>query len=276
MPPEKRRPPAFQFYARDFLSSKAVRLMTPEARGGYIMLLCHAWLAEEPGILDDDNDALAALSELGNERWRACEAMVRRAFRASSREGRRVLVQDRMVETCQRLLAYAGIAGMGGRARMRSMSAAERSELGSKGAQARWSQRDVMPAEMPADASTSSSSSSSLEQIILPGAAPGDTVGKRVNGKAHTPLCDRETPQFKDFYEHWPRRVARRRACGAFHAAVKRHTEAHEPPEKVAEALVRRARLWADYYAGRDTEHIPHPATWLNGDTFVDDPPEDA
>lgn len=44
-------PPAFQFYATDFLSDAPVMAMTLEERGAYITLLCIAWT--EQGIPDD-------------------------------------------------------------------------------------------------------------------------------------------------------------------------------------------------------------------------------
>lgn len=37
--------PAFQFYARDWLASQRVQLLTLEEEGAYIRLLCHCWLA---------------------------------------------------------------------------------------------------------------------------------------------------------------------------------------------------------------------------------------
>jgi uncharacterized protein YdaU (DUF1376 family) len=73
------RPPAFQFYPREFVSSRAVSLMTPEERGGYIMLLCHAWMGDKPGRLPADDAALAILSGL-LERWPACRDGIARAF----------------------------------------------------------------------------------------------------------------------------------------------------------------------------------------------------
>lgn len=85
-------PPAFLFYPRDLLSSTAVALMTPEARGGYLMLLAHAWLQERPGWLPADDASLAALSGL-NGRWEACKPMIERAF--TVKEG--YWVQCRMV-----------------------------------------------------------------------------------------------------------------------------------------------------------------------------------
>ncbi len=45
------KPPAFQFYAKDWLSSKTVRAMSFEDRGVYIDLLAMAWDSEEPGTL---------------------------------------------------------------------------------------------------------------------------------------------------------------------------------------------------------------------------------
>lgn len=75
----KDRAPSFQFYPRDFVSSSAVTRMTPEERGGYIMLLCHAWDSDEPGVLPDDDAALSALSGLG-KRWAKCRPSIERAF----------------------------------------------------------------------------------------------------------------------------------------------------------------------------------------------------
>lgn len=62
--------PAFQFYPRDWLSSWRVQSMTPEQRGGYIQLLCHAWLQNPQGTLPDDPKILAQMSGL-NDRWTA-------------------------------------------------------------------------------------------------------------------------------------------------------------------------------------------------------------
>lgn len=75
----KDRAPSFQFYPRDFISSTAVALMTPEERGGYIMLLCHAWDSDSPGMLPDDDAVLAKLSDLG-KRWAKCRPAIARAF----------------------------------------------------------------------------------------------------------------------------------------------------------------------------------------------------
>lgn len=52
------KPPAFQFYPRDWLSDATVRLMGPAAKGLYIDLLAHQWLE---GDLPSDLDELTLL-----------------------------------------------------------------------------------------------------------------------------------------------------------------------------------------------------------------------
>ena len=91
----KDRPPSFQFYPRDFESDPNVICMSPEAVGGYVHLLCAAWLGDEPGYLRDDDEVLASLSRLG-DRWPEVRKQVVRAFDLEIRPG--WLVQKRMVE----------------------------------------------------------------------------------------------------------------------------------------------------------------------------------
>ena len=64
----KNAPPAFQFYASDWLGSTRIALMTPEQEGVYIRLLAHAW-ADDDCSLPADDRSLALLSRLG-ARWR--------------------------------------------------------------------------------------------------------------------------------------------------------------------------------------------------------------
>jgi uncharacterized protein YdaU (DUF1376 family) len=56
------RPPAFLFYARDFLADEHVAAMTLEQVGAYIVLLCYAWQAADG--LEDNLEALAKLVHL--------------------------------------------------------------------------------------------------------------------------------------------------------------------------------------------------------------------
>lgn len=67
-------PPAFPFYATDFLSDAPVMAMTLEERGAYITLMCVAWT--EQGI-PDDHKKLAKLLRVSTRKfaeiWEAME-----------------------------------------------------------------------------------------------------------------------------------------------------------------------------------------------------------
>jgi len=71
--------------------------------------------------------------------------------------------------------------------------------------------------------------------------------------------------EFSDFWGMYPRRVAKkdaRRAWGKIPAI--------EHPT-ILTALFEWRRIWAD--GGTDDQHIPHPATWLNGERWEDEFP---
>ena len=46
------RPPAFQFYAKDWLSSATRQQMTRSERGLYMDMMAYAWDSEQPGTID--------------------------------------------------------------------------------------------------------------------------------------------------------------------------------------------------------------------------------
>ena len=73
------KPPAFQFYANDWLSSSTIALMTAEQERGYLRLLLHSWASGEC-CLPNDDEVLAKLS-LMNEGWlKDSSRLVRRCF----------------------------------------------------------------------------------------------------------------------------------------------------------------------------------------------------
>lgn len=57
------KPPAFQFYPNDWLSSPHIAMMTPEQEGAYIRLLCYCWASGDCS-LPSDEQALLSLSRL--------------------------------------------------------------------------------------------------------------------------------------------------------------------------------------------------------------------
>jgi hypothetical protein len=85
------------------------------------------------------------------------------------------------------------------------------------------------------------------------------------------PLIERPTknastehPSFAEFYAHYPRKIARGSASKAYTKALKLASP---------EALAAAALAFAEHHqrAGTDRCFIPHPATWLNGQRWLDD-----
>jgi len=70
---------------------------------------------------------------------------------------------------------------------------------------------------------------------------------------------------FEDFWEQWPRKVAKADAQAAWKKAV-RKVDAH--------LIVDAARVLADSPFRPAKQFIPYPATWLNKEQWTDAPPE--
>lgn len=87
--------PAFQFYPKDWLSSRGVRMMTSEQRGWYIQLLCEAWESEVQGTLPNDPKILWILAGASSEHlFNTCSTPVIAMFNQTGE----TLVHNRLVE----------------------------------------------------------------------------------------------------------------------------------------------------------------------------------
>lgn len=72
-----------------------------------------------------------------------------------------------------------------------------------------------------------------------------------------------QTDDFDAFWEECPRKVGKGAARKAYAKAVKQ-----ADPEAIQAGMIRHARE----VAGKDPQYIPHPATWLNGERWDDQP----
>lgn len=87
--------PAFQFYPKDWLSSRRVRMMTDQQRGWYIQLLCEAWESEIQATLPDDPKQLWILAGASDEQvFNTCSSPVLNMF--ERRDG--MLINHRLAE----------------------------------------------------------------------------------------------------------------------------------------------------------------------------------
>lgn len=74
-------PPAFQFYAKDFLTSFNVQIMTAEQVGIYMVLKAHSWIQEKPCYLLNNDQALQMLSRVDAETWKKNKEVVLNNFK---------------------------------------------------------------------------------------------------------------------------------------------------------------------------------------------------
>lgn len=113
--------PAFQFYAKDWLSSSKIALMPPEYEGAYIRLLAYCWDSGDCSLPDDD-DQLAMLSRLGEGWFKGGSTVVRKCFIPHpSKQG--FLSNKRLLDEVEKQLEWRKKSSKGGKA-----SAAKRAE----------------------------------------------------------------------------------------------------------------------------------------------------
>ena len=70
--------------------------------------------------------------------------------------------------------------------------------------------------------------------------------------------------EFDNWYQHYPRKVSRGAAEKAL-ARVRREGAS-------LETLIEGAKRYAGQVAGQEARYIKHPATWLNGKCWLDEP----
>ena len=144
-------PPAFQFYASDFESDEAVKLMTDEEIGVYVRLLCHAW--REGGVPANFDQLARLLGRTRGEFDRVWPAIRSKWTRTGGR-----FVNPRMERERKKQADWRKKSAEGGR----------------RGAASRWGkprggQRVVTPPPQPNDDSSSPSSTTSLEETNVGG-----------------------------------------------------------------------------------------------------------
>lgn len=96
------------------------------------------------------------------------------------------------------------------------------------------------------------------EQVI------GDVV-RDVDGEVVVDPTE-SLPGFEDFWSHWPRKVSKPDARKAWDKAVGKNRADPVAIVKAATSYAERCRL-----ASQDPRFIPHPATWLNRESWGDD-----
>lgn len=247
------RPPAFQWFPRDFASKMRLLQVDDSTELAYRRALDASWDAGAFGVGTEAEwmawgQVKEAPLKQSFARLLQCEAQVQP-------DG--TLVQMRMVthrheQICaSRIRAEAG--SKGGRKSRRRKSLEHRSSNGA------------------AELTTASASASAFASASARETEPESQHLASAARTARAPSAPRasrsETPLFVQFYERtWPRRVKRDKAWLAWQSAVSKGAEPL--------LLIRAAEKWRDAYAnvGTPEDKILHPASWLNGGCWKDDP----
>jgi uncharacterized protein YdaU (DUF1376 family) len=258
------KPPYFPFYVNDFAADGVVECMTTEQVGAYALILCKAWYQEPPGTVPADDATLSRWSRLTPERWSEIKAGVLAAFRAGE-DGR--LHQKRMKEEYAKLMRLLKARSLGGR----------------KGAKNRWRNLDdsasgapnAAPKHRPIDEPkqcqnglevTRASDSESNSESTLQGLGGAGGPGVRTRRPKRAGSAD----GFDDFWMAYPRKTAK--------------ADARKAWAKLAPAAELRAVMLAALEVQKHSadwrkeggKYVPHPATWLNGERWEDEPQADA
>lgn len=226
------RPPAFQFYAKDWLSSKKIVTMTLEEEGAYIHLLAHCWDSPDCTLPDDDSE-LAQLSRMG-ERWlNGGSTTLRKCFVSHPRKPER-LTNLRLLEEFKKYTRWRQKSREGG---IRS------GEIRRK--QVKGGSTVVEP-----EANSSSS--------------PLNSYRERKGLRCKVELNGHE-PSFEKFWTAYPKHEAEK-LCRQWWA---KHTP-DDVLLGVMLAKIEQAKQtqkWND----QGGKYIPMPLTWLNGERWKDE-----
>lgn len=220
------KPPAFQFYPKDWLASKSVLRMTPSQCGYFINLLAHAWDNDPPGTLPNDPDLL----------WKMARAESREKFDSEST----LVLEQFPVENSGR---KRGVLRFNPKLRSYYRARCTQSKQKSEAAKIRWNNKLHTDAQFPHYSSTATATASASASVKEPPKVP----------RKPKPLAE-YSEAFEKFWEVWPKKVARKDALKAWKAA-----KVNGNLEKVLEAVERQKKKqqW------QDPQYIPAPGRWI-------------
>lgn len=229
------KPPAFQFYVKDWLSDINVRCMTPEERGGYIELLAIEW--NENGLPNDDQ-ILATLSGLGERWFNGPGEKIKKCFRLRGKK----LVNSRLEK--ERKLQ-----------RQRRL---ECSLAGRKSASMRKDKKKkVTPVQRPFN-----QNSTNVQRKGNSSSASSSSTSKKNNTP---PIVPPGGDEFETFWKAYPKKKSK----GQAEKAWKVLKPSKQLQDRILDAI-EQAKTSEDWTKDGG-KWIPHPATWLNAKGWEDE-----
>lgn len=233
------KPPAFQFYANDWLSSTTIALMSAEEERGYLRLLLHCWNSGDCSLPDDDK-VLARLS-LISEGWLKGSSKVVRDCFVLHPEKPGYLTNKKLYCVWKDTLNWREKCAEGGR-----KSAKVRKQRGSqKGLKKK---RRVVGRVLEVNGQVNGNPS--------PSPSPSCSC---TNVQEH--FDQKYSDGFLIFWKVYPRKVGKQAAWKEWQQAIKRTSV-----ETIQEAVV----VFAGSPWGK-SEYCWHPRTWLSQGHWDDD-----
>jgi uncharacterized protein YdaU (DUF1376 family) len=133
----KNKPPAFQFFVKDWTASPTRQMMSLAAQGAYINLLAIAWDSDPIATIPDQPDKLWKLAGAMPEDWKGIKDEVLENFEPFDEDSTR-LVNKRLRRQWLELKEFSEMA----------------SDRGKKGAAGRWTKDTPEPAWVEVDDET--------------------------------------------------------------------------------------------------------------------------
>lgn len=251
------------------LASELVALATPEEAWAAMMLWCRAWQQKPAGSLPNDERVLAAFSRAGS-RWKKVRAMALRGFVLCS-DGRlyHPVVCEQVMDGWAKRLRYRDA-----QKRLRKWRATQKGNAAETPPETydethfndvSETHHEIHPEAQPECVDRTGPDQERKKEPQkkskenLP--TPTDRHAEPSGPLASLAVRSQDSAEFQQFWQKYPRREGKGAARKSFEKARKSASF-----EAIIAAL---DRPWA-----ADPRFVPHPATWLNQQRWLDEPPE--
>jgi hypothetical protein len=235
--------PAFQFYPKQYVADKDVQAMEWDARGMYVHLLCMAWQEIPPGSIPNDDAVIRRWLNLSLYDSGLCQ---RSSDRRESGYGCRC--SDCVWRRVRPQIMAAWVLKDG-----------------------RWYQ-DGMCKTWERMLKRSEASTNNVRKRYQPYV---EEVKEAVDPEVSKKISE---SYIAEIYDCYPRKLGKGHAYKAIASALRKlleqKKELFHSLDDAAVYLKQRTKLFARSPAGQAGQYTPHPATWFNGERYLDDESE--
>lgn len=225
-------------YIGDYLGDTAH--LTTEQHGAYYLLMMHQW---RRGSIPADSVSIAQIIRCTPARWETRIAPALMGFFTADGD---TLVQMRLKAEREK--------------------AQQKSEKSTQAIKSRWEKNTKHVSSENNDVADTNVSNPNIP-IAYPSPSPSETEERKEEREVSLSLPIPTKParaapvgaEFERFWQAYPRKVAKGGARKAWLVAIR-----NADPESIISAVC--ASTW------RNNEYDPHPATWLNGERWLDAP----